>query len=94
MPRAVVAVLDVAVGGVWAKVEVRYGVEEALGLRAPLGLALAGDYLVVAGPTYGEDGASSLLALYWNATGGCLGRGGEPPVTTWLGSGPPFSEST
>ena len=95
VPSAVVAVLDVAVDGVWTKVEVRYGVEEALGLRAPLGLALAGDYLVVAGPTHGEDGASSLLALYWNATGGCLAAEERPPGTTWLGSGPsPFSESS
>jgi len=88
VPSAVVAVLDVAVDGVWIKVEVRYGVEEALGLRAPLGLALAGDYLVVAGPTHGEDGASSLLALYWNATRGYLGRGGEAPGDYLVGVRP------
>jgi hypothetical protein len=91
VPRAVVAVLDVAVDGVWTKVEVRYGVEEALGLRAPLGFALAGDYLVVVGPTYGEGGASSLSAMYWNATGGCLGRGGETPRDYLVGVRPlPF----
>jgi hypothetical protein len=91
VPRAVVAVLDVAVDGVWTKVEVRYGVEEALGLRAPLGFALAGDYLVVVGPTYGEGGASSLSAMYWNATGGCLGRGGEAPGDYLVGVRPlPF----
>jgi len=91
VPRAVVAVLDVAVDWVWTKVEVRYGIEEALGLSAPLGLALAGDYLVVAGPTYGEDGASSLSALYWNATRGYLGRGGEAPGDYLVGVRPlPF----
>jgi hypothetical protein len=91
VPRAVVAVLDVAVDGVWSRVEVRYGVEEALGLRAPLGFALAGDYLVLAGPTYGEDGASPLSAMYWNATGGCLGRGGEVPGDYLVGVRPlPF----
>ncbi|MFZ8809962.1 MAG: hypothetical protein ACO2PN_17890 [Pyrobaculum sp.] len=91
VPRAVAAVLDVAVDGVWTKVEVRYGVEEALGLRAPLGFALAGDYLVVAGPTYGEGGVSLLSAMYWNATGGCLGRGGEAPGDYLVGVRPlPF----
>jgi hypothetical protein len=95
VPTAVVAVLDVAVDGVWTKVEVRYGVEEALALRAPLGFALAGDYLVVAGPTYGEGGVSLLSAMYWNATGGSWAAAGRPPVTTWLGLGPsPFSESS
>lgn len=79
VPRAVVAVLDVAVDGVWTKVEVRYGVEEALVLRAPLGFALAGDYLVVAGSTCGEGGVSLLSAMCWNATGGYLCRGGEAP---------------
>ena len=91
VPRAVAAVLDVAVDGVWTRVEVRYGVEEALGLRAPLGLALADDYMVVAGPTYGEDGASLLSAMYWNATGGCLDRGGEAPGDYLVGVRPlPF----
>ncbi len=91
VPRAVVAVLDVAVDGVWTRVEVRYGIEEALGLRPPLGFALAGDHLVVAGPTYGEGGASPLSAMYWNATGGCLGRGGEAPGDYLVGVRPlPF----
>jgi len=82
--------LDVAVDGVWTRVEVRYGVEEALGLRAPLGFAPAGDYLVVAGPTYGEGGVSLLSAMYWNATGGCLGRGGETPGDYLVGVRPPL----
>ena len=91
VPRAVVAVLDVVVDGVWAKVEVRYGIEEVLGLRAPLGFAPVGDYLVVAGPTYGEGGVSLLSAMYWNATGGCLGRGGEAPGDYLVGVRPlPF----
>ena len=82
--------LDVAVEGVWTRVEVRYGVEEALGLRAPLGFAPAGDYLVVAGPTYGEGGVSLLSAMCWNATGGCLGRGGETPGDYLVGVRPPL----
>ena len=91
VPRAVVAVLDVAVDGVWTRVEVRYGVEEALGQRTPLGFALAGDHLVLAGPTYGEGDASPLSAMYWNATDGCLGRGGEAPGDYLVGVRPlPF----
>jgi polygalacturonase len=80
----------VAVDGVWTRVEVRYGVEEALGLRAPLGFALAGDYLVVAGPTYGKGGVSLLSAMHWNATGGCLGRGGEALGDYLVGVRPPL----
>ena len=94
VPRAVVAVLDVAVDGVWTKVEVRYGIEEALGLRAPLGLALAGDYLWWQGP----HTARTALRLFQPCTGTrrvvAWAAEERPPGTTWLGSGPsPFSES-
>jgi hypothetical protein len=88
VPRAVAAVLDVAVDGVWTRVVVRYGVEEVLELRVPLGFALAGDCLVVVGPTYGKGGVSFLSAMYWNANGGCLSHDGEAPGDYLVGVKP------
>jgi len=87
VPRAVVAVLDVSVGGVEAKIGLRYGVEEALGVNQTLGLGMAGDYLLFVGPVY--NGTASVLSdMYWNATGGCLGSNGEAPEEYLVGVRP------
>lgn len=88
VPRGVLASLELAVDGERAVVTLRYGVEEALGLKPPLGLGLVGDHLVIVGPVYGEGGATQLSRMYWNMTGGCLGRDGEAPEEYIIGVRP------
>ncbi len=91
VPGWVEARLHLAVDAWSATVVIRYGAEEALGTRPPLGVGLAGDYLIIAGPVYGEGFVSVLSSMYWNATGGCLGRGGEAPEEYLIGLRPlPF----